>query len=220
MLHNENDKTAVISIAGTRPVAKDWASLAKINYKHWRETALFKNLPGAVHTGMYKKIKNAWDSLRFRSLMEKLITGDYTIVISGHSQGGGHAGILAGQLHYYAKNHIKHQEPYYLQVLTFGSVRVGDKKFAKYVSENIKYITRVRHKMDAAPAYPPPGAFSHVGKRMLFSCLHTPLHCHKSDRYLKNFRHKMGTTSIVQPGQVKKNCKGTCWNGKKCLIIH
>jgi hypothetical protein len=221
VLHNEKDKTAIMSIAGTRPVPADWAGLAETTFKKWSKTEMFKGLPGSTHTGMYEKIVHAWRTPAFVSLASKLLREKYSIIISGHSQGGGHAGILGGQLHYYAKHHVKAVEPYYLQILTFGSVRPGDKHFAQYISENIKYITRVRHKMDAASAYPPPGVFYHVGKRMLFNCLHTPLHCHSSTRYLKNFLTKMGTTKVIPVGaNIKDNCKGTCWNGVKCRRVH
>eukprot|EP01080_Neovahlkampfia_damariscottae_P012764 gene12764-7038_t len=219
VLHNEKDKTAILSIAGTRLVARDWASLGRVDYHYWHEDPLFRHMPGKIHTGMYKKIRTAWNSSGFKSLVSKLLKDKYTIVVSGHSQGGGHAGILGGQLHYHATHNLKLPKPY-LQILTFGSVRIGDRKFAKYVQENVRYITRVRHKMDAAPSYPPPRAFYHAGKLMLFNCLHTPLHCHASDRYYKNFLRKMGTQKLLAAYPIRDNCKGSCYVGSTCEIIH
>ena len=86
---------------------------------------------------------------QYESIKPKIsrILTDYTvkeIVVTGHSLGGALATICAADLSKF----------FNVELITFGSPRVGTPLFARYVNKSIKNITRYRYGSDPVSAVP------------------------------------------------------------------
>ena len=182
------DKTdAIILFRGTYST-KNWYTDIEIDM----EKVKYFIVPQNVHRGF----NNAYEKVRKRVL--ELVEDIPKIEVSGHSLGAALATLCALD--------IKTTRPAVdLNVYTFGSPRVGDKKFVKYFAKFVKPECSFRfvNAEDPVPKVPPtPIGFKHVStlcligkigkfRRFLRKYLHIrfmfiDLRNHKCKNYIKN----------------------------------
>ena len=108
-----NDDHVTIAFRGTEPKQ---LSDVKADLKAWKSKS---KVAGKVHDGFYDEIEKIWNKLKFDiSTRHK----GKSISICGHSLGGAMATICAARLS---------NEGFEVVLYTFGSPRVGNKKFIK-----------------------------------------------------------------------------------------
>ncbi|WYZ38561.1 hypothetical protein EsH8_III_000475 [Colletotrichum jinshuiense] len=99
-----------------------------------------------VHTGF----SNAWDEVKDALLASvksaKAANPSYTIVATGHSLGGAVATIAGADLR---------RDGYAIDIYTYGSPRVGNDAFTKFVTDQAGAEYRVTHVDDPVPRLPP-----------------------------------------------------------------
>jgi len=103
---------------------------------------------GHVHSGFKAEVDKIYDSID-----EWLNEKDTQLVVCGHSLGAAMATIFSSRIHARYNN---------LQLYTFGSPRVGDRKWAKQFKDIAAY--RFQNTNDIVCTVPPFGYYSHVGK--------------------------------------------------------
>lgn len=110
----EWDDVIIIAFRGSKNL-HEWVN----NFKTWFVTTPY----GRIHAGFYKTIEDVGPSL-CRVILPGLLSGA-KIVITGHSRGGATATLFGAML---ALN------DYFVHAIyTFGSPRIGDKKFAEFL---------------------------------------------------------------------------------------
>lgn len=100
---------------------------------------------------------------------------DYKLTITGYSYGGPlavYAGVEFADLMEDARK---------VRVFTFGSVRPGDRGFAKLVNEVLPIYYRITTDADSLVHFPPPFRFMHPGREIYFkeTVMKRPLVCEK-----------------------------------------
>lgn len=134
-------------------------------------------IPGEIHAGFYNVIKD-----KFADIVEILKTNpNKKIVISGHSLGGALATVLFS---YCLVNHPHLNTELY----TFGSPRVGDKEFSKFISDSNK-ATRIINKGDIVTMIPVFDYFHYekqykIGNKLI-SCIPS-IKAHSISKYIEN----------------------------------
>jgi thioesterase domain-containing protein len=110
-----------------------------------------------VHSGFHKVSSSVSQVIvdEVKRLLNRF--PDYKLVVTGHSLGGAVATLLALDL--YAKGNKN------VQLITFGSPRVGNTRFAKAASRVLKNSYRFTHNRDIVPHLPPhkpPLTYTHL----------------------------------------------------------
>ena len=114
-----SDTDHVIACRGTEP--NEWNDVkADLD----AATALAETI-GRVHRGFKREVDDIWPILE-----EQLKNNEKTLWFTGHSLGGAMATICAGRC---ALSHIKSNPT---QIYTFGSPRVGNKRYINFVKVN------------------------------------------------------------------------------------
>ncbi|KAI8881421.1 alpha/beta-hydrolase [Backusella circina FSU 941] len=126
---------------------------------------LYDRYPGVsgayVHQGFYTSYGGIRD--KFKPIVERVKDEypSYKIVITGHSLGGALSIYAAMEL--YESNPLKFGSNS-TEVYTFGSPRLGNDVFAKYVANTGIFISRTVHKNDFVPQTPRVSqGYLHVG---------------------------------------------------------
>jgi len=116
----------------------------------------FKNTKGIrVHRGFLK----AYMSVRDDILSKVIELGNHRIIATGHSLGGALATLCSVDLE---KNSIAH--PCDIILYTYGSPKVGNRKFRKSFGKRIVYHNRYVNRFDIVPTVP---VFaSHTGRKI------------------------------------------------------
>jgi len=109
---------------------------------------------------------NAYLSIASQLTIDMSKYAYYDIILTGHSLGGALATIAASTTMF----------PYRTYVVTFGSPKVGDKKFKEAYKLNVPHSIRVVFEADIVPLMPPFSQFKHV---------HGELHLDKNGNILK-----------------------------------
>ena len=128
-----NDHDCVIACRGTEP--NEWNDIrADAN-----AAAVMAETAGKVHRGFKQEVDDLWPMLE-----TALIGNDQPLWFCGHSLGGAMATICAGRCF------LSHIESMPEQLYTYGSPRVGDRRYINYVSldhfrfvNNNDVVTRV-----------------------------------------------------------------------------
>jgi hypothetical protein len=152
----DNDEEEIlVSFRGTINNVQQWASDLDTVYTKWYGS-------GKVHRGFYDRFNEIKSpTLTFlKKAQQQLPDGD--IVISGHSMGGAVATLFAS----YLKDFMKITPDY---IYTYGSPRVGDGTFAKYIDKQFgDRIVRVMNEWDMVSDLPPMILdYRHTGKLVL-----------------------------------------------------
>lgn len=114
-----NDTDHVVACRGTEP--NEWNDLkADLD----AATALAETI-GRVHRGFKREVDDIWPTIE-----KNLQDNSKTLWFTGHSLGGAMATICAGRC---MLSHIKSNPA---QIFTFGSPRVGNKRYINYVKVN------------------------------------------------------------------------------------
>jgi triacylglycerol lipase len=114
-----NDTDHVVACRGTEP--NEWNDLkADLD----AATALAETI-GRVHRGFKREVDDIWPIIE-----KSLIDNKKTLWFTGHSLGGAMATICAGRC---MLSHIKSNPT---QIITFGSPRVGNKRYINFVRVN------------------------------------------------------------------------------------
>lgn len=130
-----NDTDHVIACRGTEP--NEWNDVkADLD----AATAVAETI-GRVHRGFKREVDDIWPILE-----KSLLDNDKTLWFTGHSLGGAMATICAGRC---MLSHIKSNPT---QIYTFGSPRVGNKRYINFVKVNhIRWV----HNNDIVTRVPP-----------------------------------------------------------------
>ena len=134
----------IVACRGTEP--HEWNDIrADVN----AVTALSETV-GRVHRGFKTEVDDLWPR------MEKaLVENDRTLWFTGHSLGGAMATICAGRCY------LSHIESMPKQLFTFGSPRVGNKRYVNYVKlDHLRWVNN----NDIVTRVPPPWmGYRHTG---------------------------------------------------------
>lgn len=196
VIDKEEDEI-LIGFRGTINNIQQWASDLDAVYTKW-------NGNGRVHSGFFDRFNEIkTPTLTFlRQAQEELPDGN--VIISGHSMGGAVATLFASYLVETMKIHPKY-------VYTYGSPRVGDGTFAKYVDKQFgDRLIRVMNEWDMVTDLPPIILnYRHTGKLVI---------C------------KTGTTTCTEKNRLDENPGGiimalkrtieTAKNVKKCHLTY
>lgn len=142
-----NKTDIVIACRGTEPT--EWNDLkADVN-----ATQALAETVGRVHRGFKKEVDDLWPILE-----KTLVTNQKNLWFTGHSLGGAMATICAGRC---LLSHIKSSP---VQIQTFGSPRVGNKRYINHV--NIDYLRWVNNNDIVTRSPPAWMGYRHTGKEM------------------------------------------------------
>ena len=150
------DNTIVVSFRGTVDV-NGWISNAKIlqrNYQNCRDCK--------VHTGFSKH----YNSVKLQMLAKVSALShahpNAKVIVTGHSLGGAKATLAAVDLT---------KAGYNTDLITYGSPRVGNKKFSEYVDKTLKGLNlRVTYKNDIVTVTPPQSiGYWHLGQEIHYT---------------------------------------------------
>lgn len=140
-----NQTDHVIACRGTEP--NEWNDLkADLD----AATAVAETI-GRVHRGFKREVDDIWPILE-----KSLQNNDKTLWFTGHSLGGAMATICAGRC---MLSHIKSNPT---QIYTFGSPRVGDKRYINFVKvDHVRWV----HNNDIVTKVPPTWlGYRHTGQ--------------------------------------------------------
>lgn len=129
----QNEHDCVIACRGTEP--NEWNDIqADAN-----ATSVVAETVGRVHRGFKREVDDLWPMIE-----TALLDNSHTLYFCGHSLGGAMATICAGRCY------LSHIPSNPLELFTFGSPRVGDKRYINYVKidhyrfvNNNDIVTRV-----------------------------------------------------------------------------
>ena len=194
---DKKEEEILIGFRGTINNPQQWISDLDAFYKKW-----YGN--GKVHSGFFDRFDEIkGNTINFlREAQKELPNGD--IIISGHSMGGAVATLFGS----YIKSHL-HINPE--AIYTYGSPRVGDETFAKYVDSQFgNKLIRIMNEWDMVTDLPPVLLkYRHTGKLVI---------C------------KTGTTDCIEKNRLDENPGGiimsikrtiqTAKNVKKCHLTY
>jgi len=178
---NDLDKRILIAFRGTKKTnIKDWIVNAKVTQRNnpWGS--------GSVHKGMLEEINLLLEDSNFISALNLYLTRGYSVVITGHSQGGGESSIFASSL-LTRINQIRVLKPK-ISIILFSPPRPGNKEFSSWLMTNVKNIVRFELSEDPVPLLPLILLnYYHVGKLVYHSCGGFGPRCHSlGNHYDKN----------------------------------
>ena len=141
------ERDTVVACRGTEP--NEWNDIrADAN-----ATSALAETVGKVHSGFKQEVDDLWPELE-----ATLIDNKHTLWFTGHSLGGAMATICAGRCF------LSHIESMPAGLFTYGSPRVGDKRYVNYC--DINHIRWVNNN-DIVTRVPPAWlGFRHSGKEM------------------------------------------------------
>ncbi|MGB1309762.1 MAG: lipase family protein [Leucothrix sp.] len=140
-----NDHDHVVACRGTEP--NEWNDLkADLD----AATAVAETI-GRVHRGFKREVDDIWPIIE-----KSLQSNTSTLWFTGHSLGGAMATICAGRC---ALSHIKSNPA---QIVTFGSPRVGNKRYINHVKmDHVRWVNN----NDVVPKVPPAWlGYRHTGE--------------------------------------------------------
>lgn len=177
---------------GTMKTVQQWLSNFDTKYVKWDV--------GRVHEGFYKRFDEVVDYSVKKLYEARKKFPEADIYLTGHSMGGAIATLVA--------SYVKAKESKTIHpdmVYTFGSPRVGDKKFATYVNSQYgETILRVMNEWDMIPDLPPSIlGFRHVG--VLITCKTATSTCKKGSNLEENKGGLIG--AIKRSYETSKNVK-------------
>lgn len=145
-----NEYDAVIVFRGTE--ADDWNDIkADLN-----ALSAVAETVGRVHRGFKKEVDDLWPQLE-----EELVNNAKTLWMTGHSLGGAMATISAGRCK------LSHIESNPAGLFTYGSPRVGNKRYVNYYSlDHYRWVNN----NDIVTRTPPPWmGYRHTGRLLYFN---------------------------------------------------
>lgn len=195
LFRDDDHREIVVALKGTTS-DEEWLMDFKIypmpyhflskRKKGWRKYFSFdSDCRGCtVHKGFYDGSKEIYDNM-FAQIAELAHAyPDYSLVVTGHSLGGAIAPIIANELLFLPADRT-------ITVISFGSPKIGNKLFAKWVDEawNTRYhydnlhsglhksaYIRVSHKDDVVPLLPVKQlGFYHCGIDLYFNTNSIPM---------------------------------------------
>ncbi|MDH3694832.1 MAG: lipase family protein [Gammaproteobacteria bacterium] len=143
----ENDVDCIVACRGTEP--NEWNDIkADAN-----AVSAVADTMGRVHRGFKEEVDDLWPKLE-----QELISNSKTLWFTGHSLGGAMATICAGRCM------LSHIDSNPQGLFTYGSPRVGDKRYINFVKIN---YTRWVNNNDIVTRVPPPWmGYRHTGEEM------------------------------------------------------
>lgn len=143
----DHPREMTVAFRGTQKSVPQWASNLEVKYDKW--------IQGRVHRGFHQRFLEVRD--RVLSWIDSSPTSYLTL--TGHSMGGAVATLMA--------SFVRHTRPdKKVTLITFGSPRVGDQTFARFVDSQLgDHIQRVMNKYDMVTEVPPKVlGYRHVGR--------------------------------------------------------
>jgi predicted lipase len=194
---DKKEEEILIGFRGTINNPQQWISDLDAVYKKW-----YSN--GRVHSGFFDRFNEIKDKtvIFLREAQKELPKGD--IIISGHSMGGAVATLFGS----YIKSHLNIDPE---AIYTYGSPRVGDETFAKYVDSQFgDKLIRIMNEWDMVTDLPPVLLkYRHTGKLVI--CKTGTTDCKEKNRLDEN------------PGGIIMSIKRTietAKNVKKCHLTY
>lgn len=190
----------LVAFRGTTQSISQWASNLEVKYDKWTK--------GRVHTGFFKRFMEIRDeTIEFiKNSRKQSSFREAELIISGHSMGGAVATLFSSMLMSSEDNEL-----YPDAVYTFGSPRVGDSAFSKFVDTQLgDRLIRVMNEFDMIPDLPPKMfGYRHTGLLML--CKTGRSECTKYGRLVEN---PGGVLKVLQ------RATKTADNVKKCHLTY
>lgn len=151
----DNKGYITIVFRGTDSIMDVCAELNSLKTK-FKLFNIDKNLP-YVHSGIYEQFKSVMDDLITWICNRHKKNNVVSITLTGHSLGGALATLCSVYFGYFFYN-VK------INCITFGSPRVGDKRFGFYYRRIINISKRFVNNKDPITTIPPIFRFTHVSK--------------------------------------------------------
>ena len=152
-----NDELCMISFRGTEVTSPtDWL----VDIKLRKESRFYGNVRCRIHRGFIDAF--AAISLPLTNALDKHEASKKLVMLAGHSLGAAVATIAAAELAHIGKVNV-------LSLFTFGSPRVGNAAFAKFLKKNVINITRFVNNNDVV-ARIPLFWYQHAGALCYFTC--------------------------------------------------
>ncbi|KNG87440.1 putative lipase precursor [Aspergillus nomiae NRRL 13137] len=104
----------------------------------------------SIHSGVYRSWELLKDDVMAALTQAREKHGDYHVVVTGHSLGGAIATVAGAYLR---------TKDIPCDIYTYGSPRVGDARFAEFVSTQPGITARITHGYDPVPSLPPMSLF-------------------------------------------------------------
>ena len=145
----QNDRDCVIACRGTEP--NEWNDIqADANAR-----SVVADTVGRVHRGFKKEVDDLWPMIE-----AALRDNQHTLYFCGHSLGAAMATICAGRCF------LSHVPSNPLELFTYGSPRVGDKRYINYVKlDHYRFV----HNNDIVTRVPPAFlGYRHSGDEVYF----------------------------------------------------
>lgn len=173
VVSDEEEDEILVGFRGTLLTIPQWTSNLEIKFEKWIE--------GSVHEGFHQRyLEILSPALTYiRNARKRLPHAD--LIITGHSMGGAVATLFASKL-------VDMNEPALTPnaVYTYGSPRVGDKTFSKFVDGQLGgKLVRVMNEWDMVTDLPPT-AFGYRHTGVLMVCQTATSNCEKRDRMSEN----------------------------------
>ena len=171
VVDHEEDQI-LVGFRGTTNKIQQWVSDIDAVYTKWSV--------GNVHTGFYRRFNEMKTHVLMFLKEARKECPEGEIILSGHSMGGAVATLLGS----YLKDNEENLQPKY--IYTYGSPRVGDKTFAKYVDKQFgNNILRIMNEWDMITDLPPTLlGYHHTGK--LITCKTGTTLCREHNRMEEN----------------------------------
>lgn len=138
--------SAVVAFRGTEP--DEWSDVIA-DIKTWPSES---ETQGSVHTGFKNELDKIYTNV-LKWIRSRAVNKQTPIFVTGHSLGAAMATIFTSRLF---------QLGYNVQLYTFGSPRVGDKKWTEQFKDIPSY--RFVNNNDIVTNLPPAGFYSHAGE--------------------------------------------------------
>lgn len=169
---DKKEEEILVGFRGTINNPQQWISDLDAVYKKWYGQ-------GRVHSGFFDRFNEIKDkTINFLRMAQKeLPKGD--IIISGHSMGGAVATLFGS----YIKSQLNIEPE---AIYTYGSPRVGDDTFAKYVDSQFgNKLLRIMNEWDMVTDLPPVLLkYRHTGKLVI--CKTSTTDCSEKNRLDEN----------------------------------
>lgn len=118
-------------------------------------------LPGKVHAGMLAALDSIWEGLVHELGVLNARYPDKDLIVTGHSKGGGMAGIAAARLHFGSSG-----SPPPAAVYTYAAPHAGNSDFvAAFPFADIS-VNRYENYLDIVPYLPPEQQFIHMAEEI------------------------------------------------------
>ncbi len=118
-------------------------------------------IPGKVHSGFVAALETIWEDIVRELGVLQARHPEKDLIVTGHSKGGGMAGIAAAKLHFRSPG-----SPQPRSVFTYASPHAGDSEFVAAFPYAEIAANRYENYLDIVPFLPPEQQFIHLAEQV------------------------------------------------------